>query len=121
MIFATDHGSRPEGTPSRICWVITVCCRLDLVSTLGDSPVTVIDSVTAPTAIFAWMFATNDALTWPSPRVTVLKPGNPNFPEYAPGGRQSNRYEPPLSVTCVCTPPIRRSPDSETVTPGITA
>jgi len=62
MIFATDHGSRPEGTPSRICCVMTVCCRFDLVSTVGDSPVTVIDSLTLPTSSLALTVATNDAL-----------------------------------------------------------
>ena len=42
--FASDQGSRPVGTPSRISWFMTVCCTFDLVSTVGDSPVTVIDS-----------------------------------------------------------------------------
>jgi hypothetical protein len=50
--FASDHGSRPVGTPSRMAWFITVCWTFDLVSTVGDSPVTVIDSDTLPTSSF---------------------------------------------------------------------
>src|SRR3954454_6277912 len=121
MIFATDHGSRPVGTPSRICCPITVCCTFDFVSTVGESPVTVIDSVTLPTSSVAFTVAVNDALIWIASRVTVLNPGSSNFTVYKPGGRRSKRYAPVASVTCVCTPPINRSPDSEMVTPGSTA
>ena len=60
--FASDHGSRPVGTPSRISWFITVCCTFDFVSIVGDSPVTVIDSVTLPTSSLPFTVATNDAL-----------------------------------------------------------
>ena len=79
MILATDHGSRPDGTPSRISCVITVCWRFDLVSTVGESPVTVIDSLTLPTSSFALTVAVNDALIWIASRVIVLKPWSSNF------------------------------------------
>ena len=79
MSLATDHGSRPDGMPSSISWFITVCCTFDLVSTVGDSPVTVIDSVTLPTSSLPFTVATNDALTRMSSRSTVLKPWSSNF------------------------------------------
>ena len=54
----------------------TVCRRVVLTSTSGDSPVTVIVSSTAPTAISASTSATNaPCRTMPS-RSTVLKPGS---------------------------------------------
>ena len=61
-------------------WFITVCCRFDLVSTVGDSPVTVMVSLTLPTSSLAFTVATNDALIAMSPRGRcVLKPCSSNF------------------------------------------
>ncbi len=74
MIFATDHGSRPEGMPSSTAWVMTVCCRLERVSTVGDSPVTVIVSARLPTSSFAFTVAMNEALIAMSVRSMVRKP-----------------------------------------------
>ena len=79
MILASDHGSRPVGTPSRISWFITVCCTFERTSTVGDSPVTVMVSVRAPTSSFALMVATKLALTTTSWRSTVLKPWSSNL------------------------------------------
>src|SRR6185503_15074781 len=121
MIFASDHGSRPVGTPSRISWFITVCWTFDLVSIVGDSPVTVIDSLTLPTSSLPLTVATNAALIRMSDWMTVLKPWSSNFTAYVPGERRSNRYTPELSVTTDESPPMSRSPLTVTVAPGSTA
>src|SRR5581483_10475413 len=121
MIFATDHGSRPDGTPSSTACVITVCCRFERTSTVGESPVTVTVSCTLPTPSFALIVATNVALTSMSLRSSDLNPCNSNTRLYAPGGSRSNRYVPVVSVVCVCAPPISLSPVSDTVAPGRTA
>src|SRR5215813_7300275 len=118
MIFATDHGSRPDGIPSRISCDITVCCRFDLVSTVGDSPVTVIVSLRLPTSSFPLTVATNAALTRMSDCVTVLNPCSSNFNTYEPGDRRSKRYPPVPSVTTDSVQEMSRSPDRVTVTPG---
>src|SRR5262245_25760324 len=117
---ASDHGSRPVGTPSRICWFMIVCCTFDLVSTVGDSPVTVIVSDMLPTSSLAFTVATNAALIAMSPRSHERNPCSSNLRWYEPGGRRSNRYVPVASVVRVCAPPINLSPVSVTVTPGRT-
>ena len=58
---------------------MTVCCRFDCVSTVGDSPVTVIVSVTLPTSSFAFTVATNAALILMSARSTLLNPCSSNL------------------------------------------
>ena len=58
---------------------MTVCCTFDLVSTVGDSPVTVIVSDTLPTSIFALIVATNAALMTMPSRTIPLKPCSSNF------------------------------------------
>jgi hypothetical protein len=65
--------------PSRISWLITVCCKFDFVSTVGDSPVTVTVSAREPTSSFALTVAVNAALTRMPVRSTVLNPCNSNF------------------------------------------
>src|SRR4029453_12632997 len=100
---------------------MTVCWRFDLVSTVGDSPVTVIVSASCPTSSLALTVAVNAALIAMSARSIVLKPCSSNFNEYAPGGSRSKRYVPLVSVVTVCTPPIKRSPERDTSTPGMMA
>jgi hypothetical protein len=58
---------------------MTVCCTFERTSTVGDSPVTVIVSLTEPTSIFALMVATNAALMRTSGRSTLRKPWSSNF------------------------------------------
>src|SRR5438093_4880387 len=119
--FASDHGSSPVGTPSGISCVITVCCRFDFVSTVGDSPVTVIDSATLPTSSFALTVATNAALTRMSSRVMVLNPWSSSLTVYEPGGSRSNRHVPVEPGPCHSAPPMTLSPVTLTATPGSTA
>ena len=57
-------------------------CRLVFcTSTIGDSPVTVIVSSTAPTRRPASIFAENEPASSTPPRDTVLKPGKVNVSE----------------------------------------
>ena len=67
---------------------------LDLVSTVGDSPVTVMVSASCPTSSLALIVAVNAALIAMSARSMVLKPCSSNFSVYAPGGSRSKRYAP---------------------------
>ena len=90
-------------------------------STVGDSPVTVIVSVTLPTSSFALTFATNAALMAIAVRSMERNPCSSNLTLYEPGGRRSKRYAPDVSVVWVWTPPMSLSPETDTVTPGITA
>ena len=108
--------------PSSTSWFITVCCRFDLVSTVGDSPVTVIVSLTLPTSSFA--------LTRRDERRADRDVGALDGAEALQLELDVDRRRaaadrsdtlPDASVVCVCTPPISLSPDSDTVTPGITA
>ena len=75
---ASDHGSRPEGTPSRISWLMTVCCTFDRTSTAGEAPVTVIVSSRLPTSSLGLMVATNAALMRMPDWATVLNPCSSN-------------------------------------------
>ena len=79
MILATDHGSRPVGTASRISWFITVCCTVDLVSTVGDSPLTVMVSSSWPTSSWIVSVAVNPALIAMPLRSTDLNPAISSF------------------------------------------
>ena len=79
MIFASDQGSRPVGMPSRIAWLITVCCRFDFTSTVGEAPATVIVSCNAPTSSLRLTVAVKLALTTMSRRSTGRNPCSSNF------------------------------------------
>ena len=58
---------------------MTVCWTFDLVSIVGDSPVTVIVSLTLPTSSFGLTVATNSAVSRMPCRSTVLKPCSSNL------------------------------------------
>ena len=103
-------------------WFITVCCTFDLVSTVGESPVTVIVSLTL--AHFELGVDRRDERGVDEDVVArdPRKPCSSNLTMYAPGGSRSNRYAPVVSVTCVCgaaNQPV--AAESVTVTPGSTA
>ena len=55
---------------------ITRCCDGFWTSTIGDSPVTVTVSVTAPTRSSAFTVAVNEPVSSMPSRLTVVKPGS---------------------------------------------
>ena len=90
------------------------------VSTTGDCPVTVIDSVSDASFMSAFTVAVKPTLIrMPSLR-TVPKPASSKTTVYSPGGTAVNRYWPSGSLTAVRAP-MRDWLVSVTVTPGITA
>jgi hypothetical protein len=70
---------RPVGSASRTSCVITTRCVMLCVSTIGDSPVTVSVSSSAPTLRSTLIVAVkSDVSSMPS-RITVVKPGSSNL------------------------------------------
>ena len=72
---AATWGVRPVGIASSNSWLMTRCRFALWMSTIGDSPVTVTVSSTAPTRITALTVAANDPLSSIPSRRTELKPG----------------------------------------------
>jgi hypothetical protein len=83
---------RVAGIVFRISAFSTTSRRVVWVSTMGDSPVTVIVSCRVPTRISALIGTTPDPRTSTSSRLNTLKPLNVNVIEYVPGGRSVIRY-----------------------------
>ena len=73
---AATCGVRPVGMASSSSWLITRWRFALWMSTIGDSPVTVTVSSTAPTRISALTVAANEPLSSMPSRLTVLKPGS---------------------------------------------
>src|SRR5580765_2292849 len=90
-------------------------------STVGESPVTVIDSASEPTRRSALTAAVNADVNSTPSRFTVLKPVNVNVTEYVPGTRLTILYWPAASVTTVRTRSMSDGLAASTVTPGMTA
>ena len=90
-------------------------------STVGDSPETVIVSVTLPTSSFALIVATNAALMRDVGRLDGPESLELELDAVVAGRQPIEAVVPVASVVCVCTPPISRSPESDTRTPGNTA
>jgi len=112
---------RDEGIAVRISRSTIVCTRTLCTSTIGDSPVTVTVSSSAPSRSSALTVATNVPLSSMPSRLTVAKPGSENVTEYKPGRRSTTRYCPVSSVTAVRTRSIKAGLAASTVTPGRTA
>jgi hypothetical protein len=68
------------------------CTRVLWTSTVGDSPVTVTVSSSAPTRSSALTDATKSPLNSMPSRLTVLNPGNVKVRAYEPGRRSTMRY-----------------------------
>src|SRR6266849_9254919 len=90
-------------------------------STIGDSPVTVTVSATAPTFISASILTTPVPDSSASSRLNVENPASVNVTRYVPGCRLSMRYCPVASVVAVRVLSISTGLDASTVTPGSTA
>ena len=112
---------RPTGIDSITSAVITRCCRVVCTSTVGDAPVTVIVSSSAPTRSSAFTVAVNAPVSSMPSRLTVLKPGSVNVTVYVPGRRSTTRYWPEPSVVTDRTFSISAGLAASTVTPGSTA
>src|SRR5688572_25117807 len=90
-------------------------------STMGDSPVTVMVSVSSPTRRSMLMVAVKDPSRATPSRLTVEKPDSENVTVYDPARRSTIRYCPLPSVVAVRTFSISAGLDASTVTPGSTA
>ncbi len=90
-------------------------------STIGDSPVTVTVSATAPTFISASILTTPVPDINTSSRLKVENPASVNVTRYMPGCRLSMRYCPVASVVAVRIFSISTGLEASTVTPGSTA
>ena len=90
-------------------------------STIGDSPVTVMVSVSAPTRRSALIVAVKDPSRVTPSRLTVVNPGSVKVIAYSPDRRSTIRYWPPLSVVAARVFSISAGLDASTVTPGSTA
>src|SRR6185503_12450946 len=90
---------RPDGSALMMSASSTCCRAVFCTSTIGDSPVTVIVSSTAPTRMSAFTSAVNDPVSSTPSRRTVLNPGSVMVTVYVPGRRFSTRYWPASSVT----------------------
>ena len=92
------NGSREVGIFVSSSVVKLVAVPVALVSTTGDSPLTVI--VSATDAIFSVIGSSTllPTATMTFSRTTVVKPGSVAVTVYGPGARFRNRYSPPASV-----------------------
>ena len=90
-------------------------------STVGDSPVTVTVSSTAPTDMSALMVAAKEPLSSMPSRLKALNPVSVKVSEYAPGRRSTIWYTPVLSVVTERTFSMSAGLEASTVTPGNTA
>ena len=99
----------------------TICRRTLCTSTMGDSPVTVMVSVSSPTRMSALMVAVKVPSRAMPSRLTVLNPGNVNVTVYCPARRSTMRYWPLPSVVAVRAFSMSAGLDASTVTPGNTA
>ena len=99
----------------------TTSRRTDCVSTIGDAPVTVSVSSSAPTRRSAFTVITPEPETSTPSRFTVLKPASVNVTLYVPGSRSVMRYCPVPSLTTVRVFSMSTGLDASTVTPGSTA
>ena len=90
-------------------------------STIGDAPVTVTVSSTAPTRSSGLIVALNEPVRTTPSRFTVLNPCSENVTVYVPGLSGSMRYWPAPSVTTVRTFSMSTGLAASTVTPGSTA
>ena len=72
---------REEGIAARTSLLMICCCRVLCTSTIGDSPVTVTVSSSAPTLRSAFTVATKFPDSSMPSRLTVVKPGSENVTE----------------------------------------
>src|SRR5437667_54140 len=90
-------------------------------STIGDAPVTVTVSLSAPTRISAFNgTVTFDATRIPS-RLTLANPSSVNVTTYWPGRSSTMLYRPSALVTTVRDFSMSSGLDASTATPGSTA
>src|SRR5262245_4751471 len=90
-------------------------------STIGDSPVTVIVSVSSPTFMSMLMAAVKEPSRATPSRLTVENPDRENVTVYEPARRSTMRYWPLPSVVADLPFSISAGLAASTVTPGSTA
>src|SRR5712692_2199696 len=112
---------RPVGTASSRSRDRTCCCVALFTSTIGDAPVTVTVSSSAPTLISALTVAVKFAGSSIPSRLITLKPASVNVTVYTPGRRSMMRNSPAPSVVTVLTRSFKAGLPASTVTPGNTA
>src|SRR5688572_17644971 len=86
---ATWYPLREDGSWSITSAETTLVRRVVWTSTVGDSPVTVTDSSTAPTLRSPLTVAAKDPVSSMPSRLTVLNPGRVNVTAYVPGRRST--------------------------------
>ena len=96
------NGSRDVGIFVSSSVVKLVAVPVTLVSTIGDSPVTVIDSATVASFNVTEMLASRPTATITPSCLMLAKPASSNDTVYGPGGWLRNRNLPVSSVTAVC-------------------
>ena len=112
---------REEGIALIMSLSSTICRRTFWTSTMGDSPVTVMVSVSAPTRRSALIVAVKVPSRATPSRLTVVNPGKVNVTVYSPARRSTMRYWPLPSVVADRTFSISAGLAASTVTPGSTA
>jgi hypothetical protein len=86
-LYDRDEGIALMMSLSSTVWRRTLCT-----STIGDWPLTVMVSVSAPTRMSTLIVAVKDPSSAMSSRLTVLKPANENVTVYSPARRSTIRY-----------------------------